>query len=248
MLHIILLISLVLFFTFGSIVGVKQTKQQLKTDIDEKARVQHYATITFSMWIPVIVILLIVAFSDISFADIGFTKLSFDFNFVLTIAVLILVFLWIAYFLYRIAAFLFSAKYRKRRNEILAKKASGNDYYDLVESKLMTPRTKKEKRWWFGISLTTGICEEIIFRGVFIYLIASIFPNISIHLVFAIAIVLFGLGHFYQGAKGLMLTTLVGVFFTLVYIVSGSLILVIIMHFITNFANAFEYSDKENIA
>jgi len=107
----------------------------------------------------------------------------------------------------------------------------------------MTPKTKNEKRWWVGVSLTTGICEEIIFRGFFIFLIASIFPDMSIYLVLVIAVVLFGLGHFYQGRKGLIITTLIGAFISLVYITSGSLIIVIVMHFITNFANAFEYSN-----
>ena len=243
MLYIVLIVSLVLFFTVGSVMGVRQTKLLLETEMDEKARIQHYATITFSMWIPVIVVLVVVAFSNISFADIGFSLLSFNFDFTLTAAVLALAFLWIAFFLCKIIAFLISEKFRKRRNDALLKKASGSDYYDLVLSKIMTPRTKNEKRWWLGISLTTGICEEVIFRGVFIYLIASIFPNISIFLVLAIAVALFGLGHFYQGVKGLLLATLIGAFFALVYIVSDSLILVIAMHFITNFANAFEFSE-----
>ena len=243
MLHIILLISLVFFFTFGSIMGIIQTKQLLITDFDEKTRMEFYATITFSMWIPVVVVLFIVAFTDIQFADIGFSPLSFDYNITLTIVVLAAAFMWVAFSIYRIIAFLISAKHRKRRNEILVKKVNGNDYYDLVEAKIMTPKTKREKRWWLGISLTTGICEEIIFRGVLIYLITSVFPYISIFFVFVIVVVLFGLGHFYQGAKGLMLTTLAGAFLVLVYIISSSLILVVVIHFINNFAMAFEYSD-----
>ena len=247
MLYIILLVSLVIFFTFGSIMGVIQTKRMLQMDLDERIRLDFYATVTFSMWIPVIAVLTVVGFSDTAFADIGFSLFVFDYNIVFTVVVLIVVFMWAAFSLYRIAAFLFSAKHRKRRYEIMQKKANSNNYYDLVEAKLMTPKTKREKRWWLGISLTTGICEEIIFRGVFIYLIASIFPYLSIFLVFVIAVALFGLGHFYQGAKGLILTTLAGAFLALAYIVSGSLIPVIVVHFINNFAMAFEYSDRENV-
>jgi len=241
MLYIIMLAALVLFFTFGAIMGDKQTRQLLKSGIDEKTKVQHYRVITFSMWIPVIAIFLIIAFSDITFADIGFAPLSFDLDVVVTIVVLIAAFLWTVFCLFKIIAFLVSAKYRQHRKDALDNKAKGNDYYDLVLCKLMTPKTKSEKRWWFGVSLTTGICEEIIFRGVFIFLIAIIFPDLSVYLVFAIAIVLFSLGHIYQGGKGLVLTALMGAFLAAVYIVSGSLILVIAMHFLTNFANAFEY-------
>ena len=242
MLYIILLTSLVIFFTFGAIAGVKQTKRMLKSEMDEKSRIQHYATITFSMWVPIIALFFVIIFSDITPADVGFSPLSFDLNIAVTITVLVAALIFILYCLYRIIAFLVSANHRRHRNIILEQKASGKDYYDLVDSRLMTPKTKNEKRWWLGVSLTTGICEEIIFRGFFIFLISQIFPNMSIYFVLVIAVVLFGLGHFYQGIKGLILTTLMGAFLASVYIVSGSLIIVIAMHFLTNFANAFEYS------
>jgi len=109
----------------------------------------------------------------------------------------------------------------------------------------MTPKTKSEKRWWVGVSLTTGICEEIIFGGFFLFLIAGLFPNMSMYFVAADAVVLFGLGHLYQGGKRLIITFLMGAFLVIVYIVSGSLIIVIVMHFFTNVGNAFEFSPKE---
>jgi len=246
MLHIILLVTLVLFFTLMGIIGVIQTKRLLKTDIDEKVRVQTYATTTFGLWIPVIVLFSVIVFSDITFVDIGFTLLSFDLNIVVTIIVMIAAFLFSAYFIfYRIIAFLFSAKHRQKRKKILDEQAKGSDYYELVTSKLMTPRTKREKRWWVCVSLAAGICEEIIFRGAYIFLLISIFPNLSIYLVFAITVVLFGLGHFYQGAKGLIISSLVGALFTAIYIVSGSLIIVVVIHILTDFANAFEYSHDD---
>ena len=247
MLHIILLASLVLFFTFMGIVGVIQTKRLLETDIDEKTRVQTYAATTFGLWIPVIALVLVVAFSDIAFADIGFTLPAFDLNIVVTVVVMVAALLFSSYFIfYRIIAFLLSPKYRQKRRKTLDEKSKGSDYYDLVVSKLMTPRTKREKRWWVCVSLAAGVCEEIIFRGAYIFLLASIFPNISIYLVFAFTVVLFGLGHFYQGAKGLIISSLVGALFTAIFIVSGSLVIVVLIHFLTDFANAFEYSEEDN--
>lgn len=242
--HIVLLSSLVLFYTLMSIVGVHHTKRLLKSNIDERSRVQTYATTTFGQWIPVIILFVVVALSDITFADIGFTLPSFNLHPLLTISILVAACLWFAYFLYMIIAFLVSARHRQRRNELLVKKANGNDYYDLVISKLMTPKSKTEKRWWFPLSLSAGICEEIIWRGAFVFLIASIFPNIPIYLIFVIAVALFGMAHFYQGTKGFILTTLVGAFFTLIFIASGTLIFVVAIHFLQDFANAFEYSDE----
>jgi len=244
MLHIALLASFVVFFTVMSIIGVKQTRHLLKTDIDEKARVQTYITTTFGLWIPVLALFTVVAFSDISFADIGFTLPTFQLNPIITAIILASAILWSAYFLYMIIAFMTSEKHRQHRNDVIAKKSAGSDYYDLVIYKLMVPRTKLEKRWWFPLSISAGVCEEIIFRGAFVFLVANIFPDLSIYIVFIIVVVLFGLGHFYQGTKGFILSTLVGAFFTLIYIASGSLIFVIAIHFLTDFANAFEYSGK----
>ena len=110
MLYIILLVSLVLFFTLMGIAGVIQTKRLLKTDVDEITRVQTFATTAFGLWIPVIVLFLVVAFSDISFADIGFTMPSFEMNAVVTIIVMCAAAIFSAYFIvYRIIAFSFSA-------------------------------------------------------------------------------------------------------------------------------------------
>ena len=243
MLHIVLLISLVLFFTYGSIVGVKQTKQLLKMKIDEKTRINYYKAI-FSMWLPVIVLFLVIAFTDITFEDIGFSLLAFNMNKTITIIVLVLAGLWSAYWVCHIVAFLTSAKFRQYRNKVIKTKTTSDNYYDSVIYNLMIPKTKNEKKWWVAVSLTAGVCEEVIFRGVYFFLIASIFPNISVSLVFVIGVGLFGLGHLYQGWKGFTLATLVGAFLALIYIVSGSLILVILIHFLTDLASAFEYSDE----
>ena len=246
MLHIILLITLVLFFTLMGIVGVIQTKRLLKTAIDESVKVQTYRTTAFGLWIPVIALLLVVAFSDITLADIGFTLPSFEMNTAVTIIVMAAAFLFSAYFIfYRIIAYLLSVTHRQKRKKLIDKQANGSDYHDLVIAKLMTPKTKKEKRWWVFVSLAAGVSEEIIFRGAYIFLIASMFPNLSIYLVFGLAVILFGFGHLYQGAKGLIISTLVGALFTAVFIVSGSLIIVVVIHFLTDFANAFEYSNDK---
>jgi len=247
MVYIILLVSLILFYIFGAIAGVNQTKRTLENEIDENIRVTHFAVVTFAQWIPIVAIFLVVAFSDITFTDIGFTLPSFrQLNPVMTITIIAGAVLWATFIFYRIIIFLISPKHRQKCNNLLHEKVMGDDYYDLVYYKLMTPRTKREKRWWLPLSLSAGVCEEIVFRGVFVFLVASIFPNISIYLVFIILVGLFGLFHFYQGVRGFIFTTLAGAFFTLLYIASGTLIFVIVLHFLVDIAGAFRYSDDSS--
>ena len=244
MLYIVLLTSFVVFFTLLSIAGVKQTKQLLENDIDESAKLQIYKTTIPGLWIPVVALFLVTIFSDMTISDIGFKLPEYQLSPVMTGIIFVAASLWATFFLYMIIAFLVSPKHRKHRNYVIAKKASGSDYYDLVIYKLMIPKTKKEKRWWVPLSLSAGICEEVIFRGAFVFFVSSIFPDISIYMVFVIVVILFGMGHFYQGTKGFVISTLVGAFFTIIYIATGSLIFVIALHFLTDFANNFEYSDE----
>jgi len=128
MLYGITLTLIVAFFTFGAIAGVKQIKRMLESEMTEASRIQHYAMITFTMWLTVIALFALVMLSDIDFANVGFTWLSFDMNPVLTAIVLVVAFLWLCFCFYRIIAFLVSTRHRKRRNEILMQKANGNDY------------------------------------------------------------------------------------------------------------------------
>ena len=81
------------------------------------------------------------------------------------------------------------------------------------------------------------------------FLLANIFPNISIFLIAVITSIFFGLLHFYQGLSGVTGTGLMGLLFAGLYIASDSVIPGIILHFLWDFTGAFvikvENAEKE---
>ena len=91
----------------------------------------------------------------------------------------------------------------------------------------MLPRTEQELRWFERLSITAGICEELLYRG---YLIWYINTWIGIVPAALIASVVFGFGHAYQGPRGILLTSVVGVFMGAVYLLTGSLVACMVFH------------------
>jgi membrane protease YdiL (CAAX protease family) len=91
----------------------------------------------------------------------------------------------------------------------------------------MLPHDERELRWFSAVALTAGICEELLYRG---YLIWYLQHWLSLALAVAVAAIIFGAGHFYQGVRGMLLTAVVGAFLAGVYLVSGSLFAAMAIH------------------
>jgi membrane protease YdiL (CAAX protease family) len=92
---------------------------------------------------------------------------------------------------------------------------------------LVVPRTKGELAWFFGVAISAGICEELLYRG-FLFAVAS--PFITVYGAVAASAVAFGLGHVYQGWRGIALTAAVGLFLGAFYFLTGSIVFPMILH------------------
>ncbi len=79
--------------------------------------------------------------------------------------------------------------------------------------------------------MTAGICEELLFRGFFIW---TLQPWLTAWGAGIFGAVLFGFAHSYQGRSGAIRAGVGGVVMTAVYLVSGSLIPGIILHAIVD--------------
>ncbi len=95
------------------------------------------------------------------------------------------------------------------------------------------PKTRDERRWWVVVGLTAGICEEIAFRGFLLHYLTSLW-GLGLVLAIVVSCLVFGLQHLYQGAKGVVATALIGALFALLFVLSGSLVLPIILHAATD--------------
>ena len=82
------------------------------------------------------------------------------------------------------------------------------------------PRSPRENRLFILVSITAGVCEEILYRGL---LLAVLIPLVGTWPAVLLTSVVFGLGHTYQGTKGVVKTGLVGLVMALLTVFSGSL-------------------------
>ena len=92
----------------------------------------------------------------------------------------------------------------------------------------LLPRNRAEVKWGALLSINAGLMEELLFR---LALPALVFGVIgSAPLAFLLVAVFFGLLHAYQGRVGAITAAVLGLVFTLVYILSGSIVVPIVVH------------------
>lgn len=94
----------------------------------------------------------------------------------------------------------------------------------------LLPRTRGERHLFTVVGLTAGICEEWLYRGFFLALLAALaggLPTIALVLVAGAA---FGLAHAYQGPVGMLTTGVLGGVLAALYLQTGSLLLPVLLH------------------
>ncbi|PDP88401.1 CPBP family intramembrane metalloprotease [Glycomyces fuscus] len=90
------------------------------------------------------------------------------------------------------------------------------------------PRDRRERWAAAGASVTAGVCEEVVFRGLLIALGVSL--GLDVTVAAGISLGLFAVAHLYQGRTGVLLVTLVGLVLTNLYLSTGSLLLPVFLH------------------
>ncbi len=91
----------------------------------------------------------------------------------------------------------------------------------------LAPQTPREDRLFDMVSITAGVCEDILYRGL---LLATLVSLVGTWPAVAITSLIFGLGHAYQGISGIAKTGLVGLVLALFTVSSGSLYIAIVLH------------------
>ncbi len=89
------------------------------------------------------------------------------------------------------------------------------------------PKTDRESVLYTRLGLTAGFCEEVLYRGWLLWYVGSYVPMIA---AVPLTALLFGVAHIGQGFRRGAETTLMGFNLALLYVLSGSLWLPIIIH------------------
>ncbi len=89
------------------------------------------------------------------------------------------------------------------------------------------PATRGELRTFFVVSLTAGSCEELLYRGYLIGYLTHWMPGPAAALVTS---VIFGVGHAYQGPRGMFTSGLLGLAFAGLYLSTGTLLPAMALH------------------
>lgn len=91
----------------------------------------------------------------------------------------------------------------------------------------MLPHTRGQLASFMALSLTAGVCEEFIFRGYLLWVLQGWLGPWGAAAVSSVA---FGLGHAYQGKRGVLATSLVGALLATLVLVTRSLWPAILVH------------------
>jgi membrane protease YdiL (CAAX protease family) len=94
----------------------------------------------------------------------------------------------------------------------------------------LLPRTPQERRLFAVVGVTAGVCEEWLYRGFFLALVAAVAPGLPGPVLVLVAALAFGLAHAYQGVAGVLTTGVLGGVLAAVYLSSGSLLLPVLLH------------------
>jgi membrane protease YdiL (CAAX protease family) len=92
---------------------------------------------------------------------------------------------------------------------------------------IILPQNGNELARFYGLSITAGIVEEILWRGFLIWYLGQFMP---LWVAALVSVIGFGLAHAYQGIAHLPQVTAVGAAFTGLYLLTGSIWLPIILH------------------
>jgi membrane protease YdiL (CAAX protease family) len=94
----------------------------------------------------------------------------------------------------------------------------------------LLPRTAGERRLFTLVGVTAGVCEEWLYRGFFLAVVAALAGGLPTGLLVVVAAVAFGLAHAYQGPVGILTTGLLGGVMAALYLQTGSLLLPVLLH------------------
>ena len=97
-------------------------------------------------------------------------------------------------------------------------------------TRLLAPTTARERALWPLVSLTAGVTEELVYRGLFVLHLNALVPSLRPGVLAVLSAVAFGIAHRYQGPFGVVSSGVLGLAFGIVAIVVGNVLVVVALH------------------
>lgn len=186
-----------------------------------KTRVRAYQEEMMFMWLPTLLLLALVAYDDISTEALGLEWQGHLANW-----------LGLAFVGTVIVYFLYSATSLSKNAELCEQYRQAAQSHDW-----MLPTNKPELRWFtVGLSVSAGVCEELLFRG---FLIGVLSHEVGMVMSLLVSSILFGICHLYQGWLNVLRTGVIGLFLGVLFILTESLWLVIALHALVDVYGGF---------
>jgi hypothetical protein len=98
----------------------------------------------------------------------------------------------------------------------------------------LLPDSRVERQWFAAICVAGGTYEELAYRGFLFYYLSLLWPPINSVEKALVTSLLFGIGHIYQGWKGILSTGISGLIMAALYLAGGNLLLPVVSHILGN--------------
>ncbi|MCG7565398.1 CPBP family intramembrane metalloprotease [Pseudoalteromonas sp. CnMc7-15] len=208
----LILVFLIVAALVCELLTAKQSREQVEAG--NKTKIATYKQTMLLLWLPTIFLIVAILKGEISVEGWGLSP-QLDSGFFAGAALLTLV---SAYFAFSLRSIRGSEKLKSESKKQLADMA------------WILPNSSNERYWFiFGVSVAAGICEELLFRG---FLLSFLQPMVGTTLAVIVSSVTFGLFHLYQGWSNVLRTGLVGLVLAIIYLLTGSIWIVIVLHFL----------------
>jgi uncharacterized protein len=196
-------------------------------------KAEYYGQLLCELWVPTITVLIWAGTQNVPLANIGLGWSEWTAEALpawVSIGITVLAVLFIVYSIVDLIRLKYNEKYRTAVTSKL-QSVKVPDYMGA-----MLPSSDRETVLYGAVAISAGITEEILYRGFLTHVLVTSFPSIGIWLSVMIAAFLFGLGHLYQGASGMLRTFVLGLIMSLIYLATGTLLLCIIIHILIDLA------------